>query len=285
MQEAMVGARTIPPLVRFPFTVPWSKTRFTVACFEGTDWSLGPLQEPEDVAKNRALATRINDALHGLGATIAYAPNPTAFNGEVISPVDLDRNLKLGEVHMRRNRSWPADSTFLIYPGNAGVFSAGGCGVIVIGYRNDLLFGHAGRESLLDRHYVETEGAARSRPADLIDNMLDALGIDSDTAQEVWAWPLFFIKPEDFVHRFDDPDPRHAPYNQAAARFLPKTYAEYGWVDKDAVYIDLPNIAACQLMKRGVPRGNINLDHAYLADELPTTRKGGGRYLVAVVRH
>ncbi|MBP9711124.1 MAG: hypothetical protein KBD50_02620 [Candidatus Pacebacteria bacterium] len=285
MQTSTVSERPpIEPLVKSCFKVPGSTVQFTAACFEGSNWSLGPLQEPEDVAKNPDLAERLNNALRGLGATIAMAPNPTAFNGQVISPVDLTRNLKLGEVHMRCNRSWPADATFLHYYGNAGVFSAGGCGVMVIGYRNQLMFGHAGRESLIDRRCVETEGQDRSRSGDLVDNMLDALDVDIDTAKDVWAWPLFFIKPQDFVHRFDDPDARHAPYNQAAARYLPRTFAEFGWIDSEAIYIDLPKIATSQLMKRGVPRNNINLDHAYLADELPTTRKGGGRYLVAIVR-
>lgn len=287
MQGTAVAEKpvSIDPLVDNEFLTPDGRVAFSASCFEGNNWSLAPLQKSEDVKKNPELAARINVALHGLGARIAFAPNPTKFNGLVIPPMQLIYGLNLGEVTLRRHRDHPADATFLRYPGNAGIFSAGGCGVVVIAYKDTLMFGHAGRESLVDRDRVLTEGLVESRPKDLIDNMIDALEVKPGEEGEVYAWPLYFIKPEHFSHRFDDPNPEHVPYNKAAARYLPKMYPEFGMVNDEGINIDLPGIAKNQLMDRGVPEENINLEHAYLSDELPTTRRGGGRYLVAIVRH
>jgi hypothetical protein len=290
MTTVMEARVRIPPLVNNKIEVPGTNIVFSAACFGGQsdkDWSLGPLQKPSDVAKNPELSRRVNDALWSIGVETAYAPNPTAFNGKVILPPNLHERLKLGEVWIYRNKAEPADATFLHYPRTAGVFSAGGCGMLVIAYKDKLLFGHAGRESLTDRKRVMTEGKEEGRRKDLVDNMLNELqrSFGFRGMEHVHAWPLYFIKPEDFAHRFDDPLPEHQPYNRAAANYLPTRYREFGWVDQFGINIDLPKVAKSQLMEHGVPEENIHLEHCYLSDELPHTRNGGGRYLVAVVRH
>ena len=164
----------VKPLVRNRFVAPSGEVVFTAACFEGDNWSLGPLQWPEDVEKNPELSGRLAEALLGIRANTAFAPNPTAFNGKVIDPPSLNRMLKLrnGSVYLHRNQDHPGDATFLRYPRTAGIFSAGGCGVVVLIYKSNLLFGHAGRESLLDRRRVETEGVEEGRRRDLIDHEL-----------------------------------------------------------------------------------------------------------------
>jgi hypothetical protein len=147
---------------------------------------------------------------------------------------------------------------------------------------------HDGRESMLNRQEILTEGKTRSRPLDLADNMLVSLGaLCPHDMHNVYAWPLYFISPLEFAHRPDDP--KHGEYNRAAARYLPKLYGEdAGCVEPDGtISIDLPRIFKRQLMKKGVPEQNICLDHAYLSGELPHTRKGdgSGKYLAAAVRH
>jgi hypothetical protein len=132
---------------------------------------------------------------------------------------------------------------------------------------------------------VESGGKERSRPKDLVDNMLDALKLAPGEEKKVHAWPFYFIKPKDFAHRFEDPILTHRPYNRAAAELFPKEFDEFGTVDSVGINIDLPRIVKSQLIRRGVPEENIHLEHAYLSDELPTTRNGGGRYLVTTVRH
>ncbi len=285
MQDAEVLPPPIKPLVHNWFRTADRSVVFSAACFEGNNWSLKPLQESGDEKKHPELAARLNNALYGIGATTALAPYPAEANGKVVHPPELYKHIKLGPVYLYRNKERPADATFLPYYKWAGIFSAGGCGVVVISYKNQLMFGHAGRESLLDRTRVKTEGREHGRSKDLIDNMLDALKIKAGEEHLVYAWPLYFIKPEHFAHRFDDPDPDHAVYNRAAAQYLPKEFAEFGSVDTKGINIDLSLIAKSQLLRRGVPEENVFLSHSYLDDALPTTRRGGGRYLVAVVRH
>jgi hypothetical protein len=285
--------RVIEPLVKNWFHVPGggNSPTFTAACFRGANWSLKPLQRPADARApaNADLVSRLNDALLGLGAEIALAPYPgEKFTGRVVSHHYLEYHLKLGGVYLWRNRDIWADSVALFRPKISGIFSAGGCGIVVMAYKDQLLFGHAGRESLLDRMEVLTNGRKKMRPKSLIGNMFEALKVPAGKEDQVYAWPLYFIKPEEFRHNLFEPKLRHRIYNKAAASFLPKRYGEdFGWIEHDIVYIDLPKIAKFDLMECGVPERNIMMEHCYLPDELPTTRKGNGtdRYLVVVVRH
>ena len=278
----------IPPLVENKFTTREGIT-FTAACFEGKEWSLAPLQKAEDAGIHAAFALKLGTALSGLGAKRVYSPNPTKFNGEIIQPEILERTILLPglhwTVHLYRNQGVPADGTFLVKAGDAGIFSAGGCGKIIAAYGKKLLMAHAGRECLIDRREVLTLGKERSRSQDLVENMFDALEVPASRLHLVQVWPLYFIKPENFVHRFDDPDPDHAEYNRCTGKHFPLVFgSHFGTQDGSGVCIDLPRIARFQFMQRGVLSENIHMEHAYLADELPTTRNGGGRYLVATVR-
>jgi hypothetical protein len=91
------------------------------------------------------LVNDLNAAFRALGVTRALAPNPVEFNATIIHPIHLVRQLSVGATTMHRNQGVPADGTFLAKPHDAGIFSAGGCGVIVAAYRGDLIFAHAGR--------------------------------------------------------------------------------------------------------------------------------------------
>jgi hypothetical protein len=275
----------LSPLVYNRFTVHGSGVEFSASCFQGKDWSLGPLQKPEDVEKHPTLAAKVNAAVGGLGGRRAYAPNPTKFNAQIITPSRLNHLLRLGDVDLYRNQDRPADGTFLVAKGDAGIFSAGGCGVLVVAYKNYLIFAHAGRECVLDRTRVETLGKNMAREYNSVVNYVFAmLGVPDHELNQVYAWPLYSIHPEEFAHHFNDK--KYGAYNRAAAQYIPKFYGEEcAIIDHDAVCIDLPQLMKTQLIMEGVPPQNIFLDHAYLSDELPHTRNGGGRYLVAVVRH
>jgi hypothetical protein len=280
-----MSTEAIRPLVHNRFKTEHGLV-FTTSCFEGKDWSLAPLQNAEDAKTQAQFAGRLGAALGGLGVKRAYAPNPTAFNGHVVAPEELKNEIPLpGGVRLYRYRETPADSTFLTQWGDAGIFSAGGCGKVVVAHRKDCLFGHAGRESLIDRQEVKTLGREKSRPYGVVENMLDALHKRNADMRYVHVWPLYFIKPTEFVHNFDDPDPERARYNRAAGKYFPVLFgSQYGWQDEQGVYIDLPRIARFQAIRCGVLPENIHMEHCYLADDLPTTRNGGGRYLVATVR-
>lgn len=284
-QEPIVAA------VRNELTVPRGALYFTAACFAGPgkEWSLAPLQEPGDVKKNPVLVGKLREAVTLLGADRLYAPTPIASNGisngEIINPAQLSRVFILGGgVVMFRNPKVPADGTFLRGAGDAGIFSAGGCGVIVAILGDRLIFAHAGRESLIDRDRVLGEQGRRRES--VVDSIVEAFHeLDSRAdLRKLHAWVLYSIKPEDFLHRSDDQ--KHLKYNRLVGPDLEDRGLGAGVRQKtEGVELDLPVVAGAQFVQLGVPERNIHLEHAYLADELPHTRNGGGRYLVAIVRH
>jgi hypothetical protein len=278
----------LTPLVRNDFSIPGTDVSFTTACFEGSDWSLAPLQYPEDAEKHPDLAHRLRSAMRHLGADRVFAPSPAKFNGQIILPERLNRIINLGhKVLLLRNKDVPADGTFLRSSRDAGIFSAGGCGLLVAAYRGELIFAHAGRDCVLDRERVRSLNRLHSRDREsVVDYILDAFKAGSkEELADVHFWPLYSIKPEEFIHEFDHPE--HGAYNQAAASYITYRFgADASRCDERAIYIDIPRIIKRQCIRLGVPEKNICLDHAYLSDELPHTRKaGGGRYLVATVRH
>lgn len=287
MLDRTLARAELTPLVRTDFTVPGSGISFTTACFEGKDWSLAPLQKAEDVATHQVLAHKVRSAMRHLGADRVFAPSPVTFNARIVLPEALTRVIPLGhKVFLFRNKEAPADGTFLRSSRDAGIFSAGGCGMIVAAYRDALIFAHAGRECVLDRVRVESHGVARSRDREsVVEYILDAFGVSSKKeCAKVHAWPLYSIKPREFVHEYDHPV--HGAYNRAAAEYIERRFGkDASESDARAVCIDLPRIIARQFVRCGVPEANLHLEHAYLADELPHTRNGGGRYLVAAVRH
>jgi hypothetical protein len=281
---------SIKPLVQIKVEVPNSDLVFSAACFEGKDWSLAPLQEPQDIDAHAEFAKRVGTALYGIGVRRAFAPKPSEFNGVVIDRRELYKMLPLnfpqGSVFLFRNRESPADGTSLDRAGDAGIFSAGGCGVIVATLFERMIFAHAGRDCLLDRKRVETNGKQQGRPYEsVVDSIMLSFGPLRPFAKErLRVWPLFFIRPEDFYHRFDNKE--HGEYNRGALKYVPRILGKRSLeIDKGGVRFVLPQIVKAQFMAHGVLEKNIFLEHSYLADELPTTRNGGGRYLTAVVRH
>jgi len=279
--------KPVAATVRNELEAPHGTIRFTAACFAGPgkDWSLAPLQEPGDVRKNPVLAGKLREALISLVADHLYAPSPVKSNGEIIEPTMLNRPFVLGNgILLFRNPKMPADGTFLRGAGDAGIFSAGGCGVVVATLGDRLIFAHAGRESLIDRERVI--GGQGRRHESVVDSIVEAFR-DTDSRvdlRKLHVWMLYSIRPEDFLHRFDDSS--HRKYNRLVGSDLEDRRLGAGVRQKiEGVEIDLPLVAKAQFVAHGTPERNIHLEHAYLADELPTTRRGGGRYLVAIVRH
>jgi hypothetical protein len=269
------------------FSIPDSALSFSAACFSSNtvNMSLLPLQEREDTAKNPELTEVLAQALETLKAERAYAPSPRDFNGQIIQPFELTKLLLLRGLPFYRNKLVPADGTFLRFRGDAGVFSAGGCGVIVAVLRDRMLFAHMGRDCLIDRNRILNK-KPRLRES-VVDYIAEAMRFYYDDLSEMHVWVLYTIKPEDFLHRYDDPE--HAVYNCRVSMDLMYRNLRKGFIVAPSIgaMLDLPTIAKLQFMRYGVPEENIHLEHQYLADELPHTRSGDrlARYLVAIARH
>jgi hypothetical protein len=281
----------IEPLASVASKEP-GQARYTVACFEGSDWSLARLRRSGDEKKEPEFARKVSRALQSVGARLAYAPTPTKFNGELVRPDELLKEwIPLGDVTLYRNPGIPADGTRLPHRGCAGIFSAGGCSLIVATRRDEMIFAHAGRDCVLDRTRILTENRTTGRRHEsVVHSILNELAPSRSLlkeVQEVHVAVYYSIRPEDFRHDLADKNPEHTAYNRSAMRLLPREYGgECGIVDAEGIGIDVPRIIRAQFKALGVPPANISLEHAYLSDELPTTRRGdgSGRYLVAVVR-
>lgn len=286
MGGAAVSTEFIDPLVRTPVGIPGGP-RYTVACFEGNDWSLAPLQRAGDQRRAPDLAYRVGLALRGLDARYAYAPSPVKFNGRLVSPDVLHNEILLGcGIVMYRNPDTPADGTLLATPRSSIIFSAGGCSMIVATMGQEMVGAHAGRDCIIDRTRIKSRGEHRGRSNEsIVDSIVKALAPSVCLRQHMHVGVYYSIKPEDFLHKFADEDPEHLKYNIPAAEMLMEEYGTAaGFVDSKGIYIDVPGIIKAQFVEYGVPEEQISLEHAYLSDELPTTRRGGGRYLAAITR-
>lgn len=280
----------IEPLVHNQFVSP-SGIRFSVSCYAGHEWSLRDMYTPQDAYRYPGFAHKLARAFMCVGAEDVYAPTP-GFNGEIVLRSNLSTMIRLPHnIFLHRNRAMLADGCPLSKRGDAGTVSAGGCGTPIATYGQDLIFAHAGRETILDRKEVLTHGKERGRQRTFVDNLISSVAGECFDPMKLHVWPLYFIGPDEFVHHWFAPNEEHQKYNRAAIQYLPKRYpGEFGSIDKHetAIKIDLPRILRAQLLERGVPAKNVHMEHADLHKELPTTRNGGGnsgRYLVVGVRH
>lgn len=276
------------PLVRNEITTP-DGIKFSVSCFAGEGWSLRNMYEPQDAYKHADFALQLANAFMSVGAEDVYAPTP-GFNGEVVLRSDLSTMIRLPhERYLYRNPAVPADACHLSKRGDAGVFSAGGCGIVLAAYGQDLIFAHAGRETILDRLEILTHGKEKNRQRTFVDNLLSGLGGENADPKKLHVWPMYFMGPDEFVHHLVTNNPDHSLYSRSAREYLPQRYpGKYGWKEQESIGIDLARILQTQLLERGVPSKNVHMEHYRLHRALPTTRNGGGahgRYLVVAVRH
>lgn len=264
----------------------------SVALFGPGDWSLRSLQVPADadMEKNSGFVERLARALSNLGAMHAYAPNVVPASGAMANPEELATDIPIGRsidypLHLWRNQYHPADGTVLTRPGDAGIFSAGGCPMIVMKWRNQVGFAHAGRDSLLDRELM-LNGTKSRRYESVVDALIAKLRVARDQLFDAHVWVLWSIRPEDFAHPFDHTV--HGKANQVMARYIIDTFGQKcARITATAVHLDLPELIQRQCMLDGIPPRNIHLDYAYLPPGTPTTRTPGQehlRSLIVVVR-
>lgn len=254
---------------------------FSAMVFGGINWSLAQLKGPE----GEAFAEILGTVLEAVGTKRVYAPSPVTFNGTMITPRVLRTIIPLGKdgLLMYRNPEVPADGTALALSGDTGVFSAGGCCVIVVACGEHLLFAHAGRDCVLPRQVILGEEAGRSHES-IVDSMMQMLRRYGVNPNEARVWVFWSIRPEEFAHRFDNET--HGAYNRGLRDYL----RDHNYVfaaDEDAVYPDIPAIIVEQFLRCGVRPSGINIDDAYLPGDLPHTRNqdGNRRYLAAIVRN
>lgn len=276
------------PICGHTFRSNWGLT-FEARCIGGRDWSLKDLYHPH---KNTELALELGREMEALGAEQVLAPTP-GFNAGFIpqhrltTRIHLTREPDPTSLFLWRNKDEPADCAPLSFMGCAGVFSAGGCPLVLGVHEANAVFAHAGQQSLFDPARVLGEGAWRTHES-VADTVLHSLGSMARRyldPQDVEIWVIGSIRPDHFSHDLDHPE--HGVYNKALAVYGQRYGDNAVYEDGRKVYLDLPKILQQQFLGLGVRKDKIFVDEtSYVPEDLPTTRNGGGtrRYLAAIVR-
>ncbi len=255
------------------------------------NWSLGGLYKQQHVEENPQLVDALIDELEDIKARRVFAPRPTAFNAKLIKPKDLSTTIYLGvlpylDLPIHRNYDVPADGTSLDHSGDTGMISAGGCPTVVVAYKSTLLFAHAGRDCVLDRSWFKS-GVPGRKYESVVHSLIEELrGKHPELDLHfVYVWVFWSIPTEQFDHPITGLE--HTHWAKAADYVFKQYGSEAAVKDGAVVKFDLPVIIHEQFAQMGVPSANIDAHtHAYLPDEFPTTRNGGGRsYLVLIKRH
>ncbi|HEX8994154.1 MAG TPA: hypothetical protein VF803_02780, partial [Candidatus Paceibacterota bacterium] len=164
--------------------------------------------------------------------------------------------------------------------------SAGGCPIIVAALDDKLVFAHAGRDCVLDRTYIESDGSRKGREHEsVVDSVCAALEATSSSVRYARVHVLGSIRPEHFMHPFGHS--KHGDYNAHLYRFLKRYYPDcYQYEKVTAIGPDLPRIIRQQFVDRGVLESQVRLEDAYLPEGLSARFQGGNadRYLTVVVR-
>lgn len=266
---------------------------FTAALIGGRDWSLRNLYGANP---DRELALELGQALKPLGAEQVYAPTP-GFNAEFVEReqltdfVHLTRYPDMDSMRIWRNKSLLADCASLHHPGAAGVFSGGGCPMMVATHGRHMLFAHAGRGSVLPAHVegVDQKGRRHESVANTAFAAFERMEPGSFNAADMQVWMFWSIRPEHLRHDFDNP--LHREKSSRIAKYVQRYGTEAGYEDGNAFYLDLPGVLRQQFLTLGVSHRNIHVDeeYSYLPDSMPTTRsedpvERNKRYLVAAIR-
>ncbi len=281
-------------------TVIESRSGVTIAmsCMSGPNWSLAGLYSEAAAREKSELCGRVSLALRDMGATHVYAPTPTDFNAKIIDPDALDVAFPIGRnitMHRSTNKAVYADGTFLRRPGDAGVFSVGGCPMIILIYGHIVLFLHAGLWCLVDKKWIDSDGTERGRENEsVVDSAVQKLkGICTAKGtlfrpQEVEAHVMWAIPPEHFDFERDPRKVKEEEYRRRNPKLythVPSRFGDEALKELDGTMfgIDLPVIIREQF---GHYRINVETRHAYLPEGFHTTRNNDKqlRCLMAAVR-
>jgi len=263
---------------------------FTALCFGGNfNWTLRDLQTNEDRGKNDTLVQKLWEIMCALDCKSAYAPSPVLFNGKIVEPSSLNKQIIVGAgFNLFRNKDEPADGTFL-KPGQMGIISAAGCPVIVARYKGVMIFAHAGRDSLFDRSSIE-KGSLEVARGSVVDSIMARLQVPRLERDEIFAHVFFSIGAKALTHPLLDE--RYGAFNRNMHKFVAHHWGEQCAYLNSAgsnLHLNLPQLIKRQFERCGVPSGNVTLDLNNVEDLRTLAHTRGEnrdrRNLVVIARH
>ncbi len=224
------------------------------------NWTLKHLRKVEEGRSEaehiqaQGIAARLANISTRLGINTVYAPDPSAFNGQVVPFARLTQVSDLGD-SIRLLHGVQADGIILPRK-SACAFSIGGCPVIVVADSEIVVVAHAGLRCLLrwdDPTHVS-----------VVENVAE---IFRKRYTRPFAWILFSIRMDRYVHSLTDPQ-----YKQSSERIVGHL-RECGYQNSvsNSGCIDLPLIIAAQLQKHGFMLKNTG-QNKYLPSSAYDTR-------------
>lgn len=256
------------------------KPAFTVYCSVGGRWAT-----PTPSASH---GPEFGQFMSQLGARRIYLPNPREFNAQVLARDDFIFEKNIGSSTLCWAPRQPADGT-LLGSGEAGLYTAAGCPIIVAMCDDQVAFAHAGQRCLLDTARILGQPHPRT-PTSVVGALIQRVAQGYANSKKVYLWVYWSIPPNLFAHRLDHET--HSAFNHALVQYLSNMGYEEGkdgWQRTDThLHLDLPRIIATQATQTyGVPERNVHIGKfSYISPDLPTTRTHPGHnYIVAVVRH
>ncbi len=185
-----------------------------------TNLSLKHLQRQENTFRNYEMMHLLHTIFSILEIEEAYAPHVSAQSANIVEAQDVRLNRIVlrgpGKKFLWRNNHLRADG-LILPPGKAFIMSASGCPVLIATGCGHMIVAHAGRESLIDRKFIET--GIKSRPQ---------VSVVGSIVQKFWEYNIhptrlcfhvmYAIPPSEFVHHLDHPI--YGEYNRKLITYL-----------------------------------------------------------------
>lgn len=162
-------------------------------------WSLSSLQKRGDESKheNIELLSRLKRIAEAFDLKTLHAPNPTQFNGKIVSRQELKERIPVGEKMFLRRGAY-ADG-IEIKPGEALILSSGGCPLLTVIWKSRVIAAHAGLKCLFDIDNANRES--------VVDAALQHVGYKRRRSFDSLEVRIdFSINPEVFDHPWDHPE-------------------------------------------------------------------------------
>ncbi len=189
------------------------------------NWSLKGIEMSNDPNLSHGHIVHTLGRLDRFGIENVYAPSPDTFNSKIATVPELESSqvvpIALTET-VRLYRGIKADGVSKLPLKSAFAMSAADCALVIVSFQNNIWVAHAGRDSLLDRKYIN-EGIPSKEHASVIDAIMGK--IDPELRGDAKAYISFTIsKGSHFQHSIHDPaygEKNELMLDQIASKYIP----------------------------------------------------------------
>lgn len=192
--------------------------------------------------------------------TTVLAPKGTECNALICSPDELTEKVSLGEKAIAL-RGVNADGTVLTRPGQSFLITPADCMTIIMMHKpsGETIVMHASRDSLIDRHHIQSEKPQRTAISVVYSAFHYFMGqFSASCLKDISVFMTGTIGPDHFEHRLD-----HPTYGEANRKLVNHLISKYGLrtvTDRKLGKISLTEIARAQMISFGIDPHRIGFD-------------------------